>query len=126
VNGSDFAQLAVAGGSAGGMFGLVMVAVRWAANFVAGRLDKKEAQLDASTQLLIQHLRDQVAILVGDCRELREWRASAEKDLFECKQRHAESEAEVMRLKATMQGYGDARDKAQLIVSAEKRKDAAK
>lgn len=120
MTGIDLLQLAVAGGSAGGSLGLVFVAVRWTANFIAGRLDKKEAALDAGTQQLIEHLRQQVTILVGDCRELREWRAEAEKDLRECERRHAESEAEVMRLKATMQGYGDARQLAQIKAAADK------
>lgn len=120
MTGIDFAQLAVASGTAGGSFGLVFVAVRWTANFIAGRMDKKEAQIDAGTQHLIEHLREQVTILVGDCRELREWRGKAEDALRECERRHAESEAEVMRLKAMMQGYGDARQLVQIEQSAGK------
>lgn len=120
MTGIDFAQLAVASGTAGGSFGLVFVAVRWTANFIAGRMDRKEAQIDAGTQQLIEHLREQVTILVGDCRELREWRGIAENSLRECERRHAESEAEVVRLKAMMQGYGDARQLLQIEESAGK------
>lgn len=122
MTGLSLVQLAVAGGSVGGSLGLVLVAVKWTANFIAGRIDRSQARLDEGTQQLIEHLREQVTILVGDCRELREWRASAEKGLRDCERRHAESEAEVMRLKATMQGYGDARNIAQLQVAADKRR----
>lgn len=103
---------------AGFSFGFVVV--RWAANFIAGRIDRSQERLDEGTQQLIKHLREQVTILVGDCRELREWRTQAEGALRECERRHAESEAEVMRLKAAMQGYGNARQVAQLQVAADK------
>lgn len=122
MTGLSLVQLVVAGSSIGGSLGLVLVAVKWTASFIAGRIDRSQDRLDAGTQQLIEHLREQVTILVGDCRELREWRAEAEKDLRECERRHAESEAEVMRLKATMQGYGDARQIAQIQAAADKRR----
>jgi hypothetical protein len=40
--------------------------------------------------------------------------------LAECKRMHAESEADRMRLRAMLQGYGDARQVAQLKVAADK------
>jgi hypothetical protein len=119
VTGIDFAQLAVASGTAGGSFGLVFVAVRWAANFIAGRMDHKEAVVDAGTQRLIDRLEKQVDGLI-------ERMERVDADLAECKRLHAESEADRMRLNALLQGYGDARQHAQLIVSAEKLKDGPK
>lgn len=126
MNLTDFAQLAVAGGSAGGMFGLVFVFVRWTANFIAGRMDRREARLDAGMIGLIDGLKAEIARLSGECKDLRTAVAKHGDELTECRKKHAESEAEVMKLKAMLAGFGDARQHAQLIVSAEKKKDAAK
>lgn len=107
------AQLAIASGTAGGSFGLVFVAVRWSANFIAGRMDRKEAHLDAGTQRMIDRLERQVEALIERMTRIDE-------DLAECKRMHAESEADRMRLRAMLQGYGDARQVAQLKVAADK------
>jgi len=116
-------DVAIGGGSAGFGMGLVFVMVRWSANFLAGRLDKKEAQLDAGTQRLIAGLQQQIEALTNreDAREQR--LSHVEDELAECRRLHAESEADRMRLNAMLLGMGDARQHAQLIVSAEKRKE---
>lgn len=101
------------GGSAGFGLGFSFLVVRWFATFVAGRIDRKEANVDAGTQRLIDRLEKQVEALLTRMTHIDE-------DLAECKRRHAESEAEVMRLKAQMQGFGDARQHAALIVATEK------
>jgi hypothetical protein len=123
---SDFAQLAIAGGSAGGMFGLVLVAVRWCANFIAGRLDKreehlgrKEEHLDAGTQRLIVQLQEQVNGLI-------EAKATTDKLLAECLDRDIEMKRRVAQLEGLTAGLGDARQHAALIVASEKRKDQPK
>lgn len=112
---TDYAQIAVGGGTAGLSFGALFVAVRWCANFIFGRLDKKEAHIDAGTQRLFERLEKRLdaEITRGDRHEL---------ELRECQDRHSECEARVKQLEATFQGYGDAREKAALIVAAEKRK----
>jgi len=103
--------------SVGGMsFGFSFLVVRWFATFVAGRIDRKEANVDAGTQRLIERLEKQVDALLTRVTHIDE-------DLAECKRRHAESEAEVMSLKAQMQGYGKAREDAALIVASERLKD---
>jgi hypothetical protein len=113
VTSLDLAQLAIASGTAGGSFGLVFVAVRWSANFIAGRMDRKEAHLDAGTQRMIDRLEKQVEALLERVTRIDE-------DLAECKRMHAESEADRMRLRAMLQGYGDARQVAQLKVAADR------
>jgi hypothetical protein len=98
--------------------GIGFFAVRWLCVFMAGRWDKKEAQLDAATKLLIEQLQTQVGGLIGRLVQI-------EKDLADCKRMHSESEADRMRLNALLQGMGDARNHAQLIIADEKRKDKA-
>lgn len=112
---TDYAQIAVGGGTAGLSFGLLFVAVRWCANFIAGRLDKKEERVDGATQRLFDRLEKRLdgETTRGDRHEL---------ELRECQDKHAECEARVKQLEAMMQGYGDAREKAALIIAAEKRK----
>ena len=97
MTGIDFAQLAVASGSAGGVFGLVFVAVRWTANFIAGRLDKREAQLDAGTRLLIEQLQTQVVDLLSRV-------AKIDRELEECRDEHAKAHAELALLRREVQG----------------------
>lgn len=111
TGGEGLVNLAVATTTGGVGLGLGFFFVRWLAVFLAGRWDRREAQIDAGTKLLIDQLTAQVTAL-GD--RLR----SVEDDLAECKKRHAESEAEQMRLKAMLQGYGDARQNAALEQAA--------
>lgn len=104
-------SLTVGFGVGGGFF-----FVRWLMVFLAGRWDRKEQHLDDATKLLITQLQEQVASLISRLTFI-------EKDLAECKRMHAESEATRLRLEATLQGLGDARQHAALIVASEKRKD---
>lgn len=100
--------------SVGGMsFGFSFLVVRWFASFIAGRMDKRQEHLDEATRELINGLRT-------DVKELREWRSRAEAELIECERKHSQSEAKVARLEATLAGFGDARQHAQLIVASEK------
>lgn len=127
MTGLNLAELAVASGSAGGIFGLALVAVRWTANFIAGRLDRKEAQVDAGMQKLFAGLQEEVGRLSEECVKLRERADATENDLRECRDEHAKCEARVQQLEATFQGYGDARAEAQRIIAedhaANKRRD---
>lgn len=110
-----------AGLTAGGGF----AAVKWCLEFFAGRLDKRAAALDGDTRFLFEGLKAQVTLLTDRI-------VSAESDLRACQERHSESEAreldlqrrlaaseaEIARLKAMMQGYGDARDRVQVEQAA--------
>lgn len=98
-----------AGAAAGGGFGMI----KWLAEFVGGRMDRRSDRLDASTDKIIKLLEARVDQLTTRL-------DLVEAELVDCQRKHAESEAEVMRLKAVMQGYGDARDAAQRIVAVER------
>lgn len=133
----NLAELAVASGSAGGVFGVVMVAVRWTANFIAGRIDKKEATVDAGMTKLIADLNERIDMisksematreeLRRDRAEFRAYQIETDKQLSECRRKHGESEAEVMQLRSMLQGYGDARQLAQMNASADKVSERAR
>lgn len=131
MTGIDYAQLVVASGSAGIGFSVGFVIIRWLANFIAGRIDRKEDRLEAGMKELVEGLEHRINSLTDSEQDLRrelaanreEFRAyqrETDEQLRECRRKHAESEAEVMQLRAMLQGYGDARQTAQLIMAAEK------
>lgn len=100
-------------------------------DWLGGRVDKREAavaagaaRLDAATEKLIQNMTARLDKYEERIASQDERIAELADELRECQQKHAESDAKVMRLEAIMQGYGDAREKAQLIVSAEKQRGA--
>lgn len=103
-------------GVAGFGLGTAFLFVRWAAHFIAGRIDAKEDRLDAGMGVLLAGLRDELDRVKKDCSEFRD-------ALRKCEEKHAESAAEVMQLKAMLQGYGDARQIAQLKVAADKQNE---
>jgi septal ring factor EnvC (AmiA/AmiB activator) len=93
--------------------------IAWLATFITGRQDKRQAQLDALTQELIETLRTEI-------RDVREELREVKTSLRECERKHAESEAKVLKLEATLAGLGDARQHAALIVAAEKKRESKK
>lgn len=95
--------------------------VRWLFEYLGGRMDKRADRIDAGMDKLLAHLQSQIDSEREQREKLEKRLAKVEGDLAECKHKHAESEAEVARLKAAMQGYGDAREKAQLILASERR-----
>ena len=101
--------LGLGAGAGGGFY-----AVRWFLEWLSGRHDKREAHLDLATENLIRALEDRLNAVMTRL-------DSAESALEDCKRRHAESEAQVLRLEATLRAQGDARQHAQLIIAAEKR-----
>lgn len=107
-------------GVAGFGVGTAFLFVRWIASFIAGRIDRKEDRLDAGMGALIDGLREQIALLREDCTDLRSRVSNAEAELLECKKQHADSNARVKELEATLLGAGHARQHAALIVAAEK------
>lgn len=118
MNGFGGAAETIGQWSAGGFgAGLSFFIVRWFAVFMAGRWDKREAQIDEATKRLIEQLTAEVT-------RLAERLGVVERDLADCKKLHAIAEAERLRVEAILQGYGDAKQHAALIVAAEKRKDA--
>lgn len=100
-----------AGAAAGGSFGVI----KWVLEFVAGRIDKRTAALDADTRFVIDNLKSEVT-------RLSQRVDAVEEDLVECTRKHAAAEARALHLEAILQGLGDARQTAALIVASEKAK----
>ncbi len=105
--------------SVGAGGGVGFFVIKWFVEWIGGRVDKKEEavergfeRLDAGTQQLISHLQSQMASVL-------ERLDNAETALRDCQRKHAESEAEVARLKAIMQGSGEVREHVQRILAAE-------
>lgn len=108
--------LAVASGGAGGGFYLLKLLFET----LTGRVDKREAAVDAGAARLDEATQRLIARLEQEVNDLLPRMKSAEAELDECRRRDAESKAEVARLRATMQGWGDARDHAQSILAAQR------
>lgn len=104
---------AVYGTTMGFGLGTAFLFVRWLATFIAGRQDARLAHLDGASKLLITQLQDQV-------RGLLEYNMTVDAKLADCLERDIEKERRIAQLEGMMAGFGDARQHAQLIVSAEK------
>ena len=109
----DFGLVALQGISMGGGFGGAFFALKWFAQFIANRHDKREERLEQRSERLIIALERRVD-------DVMDRLDKTEKALDECKAQHRESEAKVARLEAILQGYGDAKQHAALIIAAEK------
>lgn len=113
MNWLDFIPAWTAGGvGAGGGF----FAIKWLVEYVGGRLDKREAALDAQTQELIDNLRI-------DLNTLRSRLDDVDAELRECRKQHTEASFEIARLTGLIQARGEMRDKAAVFVAAERLKD---
>ena len=105
------------GVGAGGVFvwgvlrGLASAA-KWVIEYFGGRLDRRADRLDASTDKLVLGLEARVDALTNRLDHV-------ESELAECNRKHAEAEARNKQLEAMLQGYGDARQRAQTERSAE-------
>lgn len=104
------------GGSAGLGLALGFQFIKWLATFVAGRIDQKEASIDADMKTIIDLFKSEIARLSLEV-------ADHAKELKECRQQHAEANAKIMALEAQIQGYGIARQHA-AVNAAVDRKEA--
>lgn len=94
--------------------------IRWLIEFVGGRMDRREARLDKATQEIFTRLETEVKRLTERCGTLEERVQQTEDELAERKTQHEQCEARCIRLEAMLQGYGDAKQTAALIIAAEK------
>lgn len=101
--------VATLGASGGGGF----FAVKWFAEWIAGRLDKREARLDDASTKLITGLEHRIETLTNRL-------DAVETMLAECQKMHAKSDAEVMKLRAIVDGKGEIAQRAQLVVAADR------
>lgn len=96
---------------AGAGAGFVML--KWFLDWLGGRMDKRADAYERATQRLMEGLERRVEGLTNRLERV-------ESELAECQRKHAISDAEVMRLKALLQGYGDARQKVAVEDASEK------
>ncbi|SES08840.1 hypothetical protein [Sphingobium sp. YR768] len=102
------AVVGLGGGAGGGFF-----AIKWFAEWIAGRLDKREARLDDTAAKLISALEKRIETLT-------ERLDAVEKMLADCQRMHSKAEAEVLKLRAVVEGKGIIDQKAQAIVAADR------
>ena len=100
------------GASGGGGF----FAIKWFAEFIGGRLNRREDRLDNQTRQTIADLRNEV-------NELRERCAVTERRLEECKDQHLLEKTERLKLQVILENKGIIDQKAQLIIAADKLAD---
>jgi hypothetical protein len=106
------------GGGAGA--GAGFFALKWIFEWAGGRVDKREAaavanaeRLDSATQVLIQNLEDRMNSLTDRLDHV-------ETELANCRTQHAQCESELGRLRAIVQGMGESRQQAAVIVAGER------
>ena len=99
---------ALGGGAGGGFF-----VVKWFVEWIAGRLDKREARIDAGSDRLIAGLENRIETLTMRL-------DAVERMLADCQKMHAKSEAEVLRLSALVEAQGEIRQRVQQVVAADR------
>ncbi len=104
------------GGAAGGGYFIVLKFFEW----VGGRVDKREAAVEASAVRLDTAMHKLLKNLEDRMQALTERLDTVEHELTECRAQHAQCEAELHRLKGIVQGLGDAKQQAQNIIAAER------
>ena len=104
----------------GGGFGASLIFFRWLANFIAGRVDKRDERLDKNTHELIEMLRQQVSDLLARETITLKRLDAAEEELAKCKELHANERAERLRFERLLQAQGDVANQVQTIVAAER------
>jgi len=90
--------------------------IRWLIEWFTGRFDKTTERLDGRMERLIDRLEREISNLTKRLEHV-------EVELEECKKLHAQERAARLGLEAMVQGRGDARQTAALIVASEKAKD---
>ena len=114
---ADWAGAAV-GGGAGAAF--VFVVLRWLLEWTGGRLDKRQAMVDDGVKNLIEGLERRVDALERELAETRDELRDTRKELHDCEHRHSQSEGEILKLKAVLQGQGEIRQLAAGAVAADR------
>ena len=117
-----FGLLAYGVGTGGGI-ALGLQFVKWLLTFFVGRLDKQQEHVDAGMKELIAGLRSEVDRMKLEAIDDRKEIVAVRDELRLCEKKHTDSEAKVAKLEAMMQGYGDAKQQAALIIAAERVED---
>lgn len=113
-------KLIASWGTVGLSGGVGFYALRWTLEWFGARADRRAEAIDAGTQQIILNLREEVNRMIEQGNRDRARITAVEAALDECKEKHADAELRVKKLEGLLQGIGDARQYAQLIVSDEK------
>jgi len=118
MNPTPYIEHVAAFAGAGGGAGLGFYALKWFAEWIAGRNDKREARIDATSDKLIGSLEKRIETLT-------ERLDTVERLLSDCQKMHAKSEADVMRLTAIIEAQGEIRQRAAGVVALDRLDQAA-
>lgn len=94
-------QFAVAGGAAGGVFGIV----KWFFEFVSKRADLRADRLDADTRFVIENLRAEFSRVTTRLTAAEDHITNLREKLIVCEEQHSHSKAEVAKLTALLEAY---------------------
>lgn len=111
--------------SVGAGGGASFLTLKYLIDWFSGRVDKREATLDAGVQRLDLATQRLIENLQKRLDDVTDRMSVVEHELAECRTQHAEAKAEVMSLRAMVQGFGDARQQAANTVAAERGIDRA-
>lgn len=120
VNSAEAAIALLYGAGTGSGIIVSMRFFQWLIGFRAGRLDKQQEHVDAGMTALMQNFREEIDRLKTDRDTDRREMADMREKLRQCEEQHAEARAEVMELRAMLQGYGNVRNEAQKLIAADK------
>jgi len=110
-------------GALGGGAGIGFFIVKWVAEWLSGRMDKREARLDRIQDDLLKGLLKDVDRLKQEGAVMREQMASLQDQLIECKRQHAVAEGKIVELQGQLMVPGMARQQAQQIIAAQHAKE---
>lgn len=99
---------------------LIMKFLDW----VGGRVDKREAAVEASFDRLDRGNDKLIARMQEQIEGLSTRLERVEKELEHCRDERARDQAELARLRGLVQGMGEAREQAAVIVASERAADA--
>lgn len=100
--------------------GAIFYALRWFLEWSGGRYDKRQEVIDAGMKQLIEGLQHRVEALEKDLADTRRELRETRNELNECERRHSQSEGEILRLKAVLQGQGETRQRVAEIVAIDR------
>ncbi len=120
MNITDLAEqmgaVATLGVSGGGGFYIA----KWLLEKIFARWDKKEEMLDQGTAVLVTQLKTQVEDLGRRLDNAYQQIGSLQEQLMECKNTHAETGAELLKVRAMLELKGQVDQRAQQVVSADR------
>lgn len=108
----------------GASVGVGFYAVRYAINTLLGRVDKREAAVEAGFARLDEGTDKLFQRLQGEVNSLADRLGRVEAELEHCREERLRDQEELARLRGLVQGLGEVREQAAIIVAADRVGDA--